>query len=176
MKIVHFLTAVFLLGLTACSSTDSGKVQSELQKIYSAISDEDYATANQLLVADNAIKEYPLPNDGSQKSLYGQVMVIETQPMANDAELVLYQISVHEKNRRIYNRLDSEGYKALEKSGKVRSVNKEEGVIVYAERKVAIRLKDGGKPKYIINPTPESIELHFKNSQQEVRQLLAKYQ
>ena len=165
-----FLTA---LSLYSCSSTDSGKVQSELQRIYSGISDGNLEKVNEKLVSDNALTEYPLANNGSARAIYGQVRVIESTPISNSAELVVYQVEVHEKNRRIINRLNSKGYKEMEKAGQIRSVDKETGVVVYVERKVAVRLK-GDQPKYIIDPTPEVIKRHFED-QQEVEQLVDRY-
>lgn len=162
------------LFLHSCSSTNSGKVQSELQRIYSAISDGNLEQANEKLVAENALADYPLANNGSARALYGQVRVIESTPVGSKAEVIVYQVEVHEKNRRIINRLNSKGYKEMEKQGQIRSVDKDSGIVVYVERKVAIRLK-GQQPKYIINPTPEVISRHFDSNEQQVKQLVAQY-
>ena len=62
----------------------------------------------------------------------------------------------------------------MEKAGQIRSVDKESGVVVYVERKVAIRMK-GKEPQYIIDPRPEVISRHFDTREQEVKQLLAQY-
>lgn len=171
-KYFYILLAAFLLH--NCNSTDSGKIQSELQRIYSGITDGDLEKVNEKLVAENALSTYPLANNGSARAIYGQVRVIESTPVGHKAELVVYQVEVHEKNRRIINRLNSEGYKAMEKAGQIRSVDKETGIVVYVERKVAVRLK-GKEPQYIIDPRPEVISRHFEEQEQKVNQLIAQY-
>lgn len=170
----YFFILLTALLLHNCNSTDSGKVQSELQRIYSGITDGDLDKVNEKLVAENALTDYPLANNGSARAIYGQVRVIESTSIGNKAELVVYQVEVHEKNRRIINRINSEGYKAMEKAGKIRSVDKESGIVVYVERKVAVRMR-GEEPKYIIDPRPEVISRHFEGKEKEVRQLLAQY-
>ncbi len=170
----YFFILLTALLLHNCNSTDSGRLQSELQRIYSGISDGNLEKVNEKLVAENALTDYPLANNGSARAIYGQVRVIESTPIGSKAELVVYQVEVHEKNRRIINRINSEGYKAMEKAGQIRSIDKESGVVVYVERKVAIRMK-GKEPQYIIDPRPEVISRHFDTREQEVKQLLAQY-
>lgn len=162
--------------LFRCSGTDTGLVQSELQKIYSSISDGNFQTANEWLVPANAITESPLAEHGGQIALFGQVRVIKTEQMGDGAEFVVYQVEIHEKNRRIYNRLDSPEYKELEKKGKIRSVNMETGVVVYAERRTAFRLLDeGDKTRYIIDPSPEALQAYLGNKTKQAQQLMTKY-
>ena len=177
MQHIKYIAGVALaLLLYSCGSTDSGKVQSELQRIYSGISDGNLDAVNEKLVAENSLSSYPLANNGSARAIYGQVRVIETQSLGEKAEFVVYQVEVHEKNRRIINRLNTESYKELESSGKIRSVDKETGIIVYVERKVAIRLRNqGDRPLYMIDPTPKAISQYFEKQEQKVRQLVARY-
>ncbi|MEQ8704443.1 MAG: hypothetical protein RIC19_11010 [Phaeodactylibacter sp.] len=170
----YFFFLLTALLLHNCNSTDSGKVQSELQRIYSGISDGNLEEVNEKLVSENALTTYPLANNGSARAIYGQVRVIESQPIGSTAELIVYQVEVHEKNRRIINRLNSKGYKEMEKAGQIRSVDKESGIVVYVERKVAFRLK-GDQTRYIIDPTKEAISRYFENQEQEVRALIAQY-
>lgn len=170
----YFLFLLPALLLYGCGSTNSGKVQSELQRIYSAITDGNLEEVNEKLVPENSLTEYPLANNGSARAIYGQVRVIESQSIGNTAELVVYQVEVHEKNRRIINRINSKGYKEMEKAGRIRSVDKESGVVVYVERKVAFRLK-GDQPRYIIDPTNKIISQYFEDREQEVKKLIARY-
>lgn len=170
----YFLFLLPTLLLYGCGNTNSGKVQSELQRIYSGISDGDLEEVNQKLVADNAFTEYPLANNGATRAIYGQVRVIESTSINSKAELVVYQVEVHEKNRRIINRINSASYKKLEREGRIRSVNQDSGIVVYVERKVAVRIK-GEDPLYIIDPRPEVINRHFKGQEQEVMQLIERY-
>ena len=170
----YFLFLLPALLLYSCGNTNSGKVQSELQRIYSGISDGDLEEVNQKLVAENALTEYPLANNGSARAIYGQIRVIESTSINSKAELVVYQVEVHEKNRRIINRINSDSYKKLEREGRIRSVDQDSGIVVYVERKVAVRIK-GKDPLYIIDPRPEVINRHFKRQGQEIMQLIERY-
>ena len=170
-----FIYLFFISALGSCAK-DIGKTQAGLQNIYLAINDDQLEEANELLVEENRLSTSPLESDGYTKELYGQVHVLETITIGDYDQLIIYKLEKHERNRGIQQRMASQDFKELQKSGQVKSVNKDSGVIVYSERRLAFQVKmDDGEYRYIIDPTSKALNRHFPNKIKEVQQLIQKY-
>ncbi len=170
------ITFVLLATLLSSCAPDTGKIQADLQRIYMAINDEEFAQANEKLVGANQLSQSPLQSSGYVKELYGQVNILETYPIGDDAEMIIYRLETHERHRQMQRRMKSEEFQERQRSGQVISVDEEKGITVFTLRKLAFRVKGAdGEYRYIIQPTNEALQAHFSNKMGKVQQLIDKH-
>jgi hypothetical protein len=143
MKNILFLALTLSL-LTAACKKDTGLTQAGLQNIYSALSEDDFDAANKNLVEANHITSSPLISDAYTKQLYGQLYILNTIEIGEDKELVIYQLEEHERSRKITQRLKSDEYLKRKANGEVKTVDEENGIIVFTKKKYAFKVLEGG--------------------------------
>ena len=154
---------------------DTGKTQAALQNIYTAISEGNLATANQKLASVNQLNQSPLTSDGYTKQLYGQVYILETVSLGGEKELIIYKLEEHERVRMVNKTLNSETHKARKAAGEVKSVDEENGIIVYSTSKYAFKVNEDGEEKYIITPSEKAMNTFFPKNKDKVLKLVQKH-
>jgi hypothetical protein len=163
-----------LLGLMSSCTQDTGKTQAGLQKIYTALNDGNLQAANSRLAEVNQLEESPLKSDGYTKELYGQVHLLETHELG-DSELIIYKLEKHERIRKVNERLNSADFKARQAAGEVKSIDEENGIIVFSERKYAFKVNENGEERYIIEPDEAAMQEHFPNNKDKVQAFVQKH-
>ena len=174
-KMKKLILFALLAGIMSSCAEDTGKTQAALQNIYSAISDGNLNEANAKLASTNQLNESPLVSDGYTKELYGQVHVMETYPIGTEDELIIYKLEKHERNRMMQRKLDSDEFKKKKAAGQIKSIDEENGIIVYSERKYAFKVMEEGDAKYVIRPTSKDMNAHFSKNKDKVQALVRKH-